>query len=139
MSEVLQSARRLCFIPEAGLLLMCDFDGYLSEEIGPKIRPVVVISPVMHNWQAPMVVPLSHGEAYGEHTIKLCPDHYPVLDGQPSWAKVQCATHVGLSRLDRMKFGGKHRSVFLEPHDLARIHYALLAFLTGEPVGRRAA
>jgi uncharacterized protein YifN (PemK superfamily) len=94
----------ISFHPKAGMVLICDFTGYIAPEI-IKSRPVVVITP-NHFYRAGLciVVPLSTTPP-----DPIQPYHY-ALTGSPfpndkteHWAKCDLVATVSISRLDRVK------------------------------------
>jgi uncharacterized protein YifN (PemK superfamily) len=92
--------------PKAGMVVACDFRGYIAPEI-VKLRPVVIISPNHINRpNLCTVVPLSTTEP-----IPFLPYHY-LLQGNPLpgqntvvWAKCDLVATVCFDRLDRVKIG----------------------------------
>lgn len=92
--------------PKAGMVLSCDFRGYIAPEI-VKRRPVVIISP--NHLKRPglyTVVPLSTTAP-----DPICNYHYK-LKGNPIpgenkevWAKCDLVATVAFERLDRVKLG----------------------------------
>lgn len=90
--------------PKAGMVLHCDFRGYILPEI-VKRRPVVIVSPNHLNRPGLFtVVPLSTTAP-----SPVCPYHYR-LKGNPIpgeaavvWAKCDLVASVCLERLDRIK------------------------------------
>jgi uncharacterized protein YifN (PemK superfamily) len=95
----------IIFHPKAGMVLACDFKGYISPEI-VKTREVVVISPnhlIRPNLCT--VVPLSTTPPN-----PICDYHYrlngnpiPGDDAEEIWAKCDLAATVSYARLDRVK------------------------------------
>lgn len=99
----------ITFIPKAGTILICNFDGYVLPEI-IKTRPVVIISP-NHMKRAGLytVVPLSTTKPTIVESY-----HYELLDpikndGSLCWAKCDLAATVRKDRLDRVKI---HRGTY---------------------------
>ncbi len=95
----------ITFHPKAGMVLACDFRGYIAPEI-VKTRQVVVISP-NHLLRPGLctVVPLS---TTAPNTI--CDYHYRIIgnpvpgDTTPEiWAKCDLVAAVSYDRLDRIK------------------------------------
>ena len=92
------------FYPKAGMVLMCDFDGYRVPEI-VKNRPVVVVSPTrLTRHGLTTVVPLSTTAP-----SPVQPYHY-ILEGNPipgnarlAWAKCDLVATVRYERLDRIR------------------------------------
>lgn len=95
------------FYPKAGMVLMCDFDGYRHPEI-VKRRPVVVISPnSLIRKDLCTVVPLSTTAP-----VPPLPHHYllplnpiPGSEETEVWAKCDLVATVCIDRLDRAKSG----------------------------------
>jgi len=120
------------FIPEAGQILMCDFesDGFIRPEM-QKIRHCVVVSPrYRRHTGCCLVVPLS----------TVCPDDvelyhhripagtYQALDAErDSWVKGDMLTHAAFGRLDRPYENGRRARVVLNAEDLRAIRKAILA------------
>ena len=95
------------FHPKPGMVLLCDFHGYIAPEI-IKRRPVVVISPAhLRRTGLIAVVPLSTTAP-----SPIEPYHY-LLRGNPvpgstaeqTWAKCDLVASVSVERLDRFKIG----------------------------------
>ena len=87
--------------PKAGMIVMCDFAGYIVPVI-VKVRPVVVISP--NHISRPrlcMVVPLSTTPP-----LPIRPYHYKLAgspfshDPSEVWAKCDLVASVSIERLD---------------------------------------
>jgi uncharacterized protein YifN (PemK superfamily) len=92
--------------PKAGMVLSCDFVGYILPEI-VKRRPVVVISP--NHLTRPglfTVVPLSTTAP-----VPICNYHHKLTgnpipgEGAEVWAKCDLVASVAFGRLDRIKIG----------------------------------
>src|ERR1044072_1661132 len=96
----------LSFHPKAGMVLACDFTGYVLPEI-VKTRPVVVVLPNHLNPPGLFtIVPLSTTAP-----VPVCDYHYR-LNGNPIpgenkevWAKCDLVATVAGLRLDRIKMG----------------------------------
>lgn len=95
----------ITFHPKAGMVLMCDFRGYILPEI-IKTRPVAIISP--NHLKRPglvTVAPLSTTAP-----VPVCEYHYQ-LKGNPIpgdsatevWAKCDLVATVSVDRLDRIQ------------------------------------
>jgi uncharacterized protein YifN (PemK superfamily) len=94
----------LIFHPKAGMVLHCDFSGYVAPEI-IKRRPVAIVSP-NHLYRPGLftVIPLSTTPPN-----PVCRYHYK-LSGNPIpgesaevWAKCDLVATVSIVRLDRIK------------------------------------
>lgn len=93
------------FYPKAGMVLVCDFKGYILPEI-VKAREVVVISPndiIRPNLCT--VVPLST-----TRPNPICNYHYRLIgnpipgdDAEEIWAKCDMVATVSYDRLDRVR------------------------------------
>lgn len=95
------------FHPKPGLVLYCDFEGYVQPEI-IKRRPVVVVSPEgMKRPGLVTVVPLSTTppKPVQPWHYKLQGNPIPGHQGRHVWAKCDLAASVRLERLDRVKVG----------------------------------
>ncbi|HEY0383884.1 MAG TPA: type II toxin-antitoxin system PemK/MazF family toxin [Candidatus Elarobacter sp.] len=97
----------LRFFPGPGMILMCDFSGYVLPEI-VKTRRVVVVSPkrlFQSLWDVTLVVvPLSEIEPR-----PLGPWHHCIPSGRyrgvaTCWAKADLLAHVSLARLNRIYY-----------------------------------
>ena len=90
----------LPFIPDAGMVLKCDFTrGFVKPEI-VKFRPVVVISDRARNRGTTMVVACSTGQPRDGRTlaVQLPAVKYPFLKAD-NWAKSQMIYSVSAARL----------------------------------------
>lgn len=92
--------------PKAGMVLSCDFRGYIVPEI-IKRRPVVIVSPNhQHRPGLHTVVPLSTTTPN-----PICNYHYKLLgnpipgESMEVWAKCDLVAAVAFERLDRVKIG----------------------------------
>lgn len=119
----------ILFVPQQGMVLMCDFDtGFVPPEIA-KVRHVVVISPRhRRNSGSCLVVPLS---TVAPNPME--PFHYRIPANTYSffrkntdvWAKADLLSHVSFGRLDRVLDAGKYCSPMLSPADLQAIQQAV--------------
>lgn len=118
--------------PKAGMVLMCDFAGYVTPEI-IKVRPVVVISPThLHRPGLVTVVPLSTTAP-----SPVMAYHY-LLQGNPVpgssatevWAKCDLSATVRLDRLDRVEHARRQYSIgHISPNQVRAIRLGVLASL----------
>jgi len=99
--------------PKAGMIVVCDFSGYMIPEI-VKVRPVVIISP--NHISRPglcTVVPLSTTPPN-----PIQPYHYKLIgspfphDPTDVWAKCDLVASVSFARLDRVKIARGTYNVF---------------------------
>lgn len=99
------------FYPKAGMVLICDFSGYMTPEIVKK-RPVVVISPNKLNRPGLCtVIPLSKTAPHVKQPYHLLLDD-PVNSSNVNgvWAKCDLVATVSVERLDRIKYArGKYK------------------------------
>jgi uncharacterized protein YifN (PemK superfamily) len=120
----------LRFFPEPGMILICDFDGYIRPEV-IKTRRVVVVSPkrLFRSLSdvTVVVVPLSEIQP-----VPLETWHHRIPDGRyrgvaTCWAKGDLIAHVSVARLDRV-FHGRDRIVpLVSGSDLRAIRAAAAA------------
>lgn len=124
------------FVPQQGMVLMCDFTGFVPPEM-TKVRHVVVVSPRhRRNSGSCLVVPLS---TVAPNPVE--PFHYRIPANTYSffrkntdvWAKADLLSHVSFGRLDRVLDNFKYRSPSLNPSDLTGIQSAVWAAL-GRPL-----
>ena len=120
----------ITFVPDAGDVLMCDFNGFVAPEM-TKLRKVVILSP-RSRISFPgtyLVVPLSKTPPV---PLEPChcefrPRSYDFLDPVESvWAKANMMTCVATVRLDRLKLHGRFSAARIRREDLARIRLAVL-------------
>ena len=95
----------ITFYPKAGMVLMCNFRGYMLPEI-VKTRPVVVISP--NHLQRPglcTVVPLSttFPNPVCEYHYRLVGNPIPGDRAPEIWAKCDLVASISVKRLDRIR------------------------------------
>jgi uncharacterized protein YifN (PemK superfamily) len=120
----------ISFVPSAGDVLMCDFDGFRPPEM-TKIRPVIIVSPRSRTSfpDAYIVVPTSTtppASVEGWH-CQLKRRSYPCFDQiVPIWAKCDMVTCIAARRLDRIKVAGSYNRVQIRRDDLARVRQAVL-------------
>ena len=94
----------ISFVPSAGDVLMCDFDGFKPPEM-TKIRPVIILSPRSRRAfpDTYIVVPTSRtppASVEGWH-CQLKRGSYPCFDQSvPIWAKCDRVTCIAARRLD---------------------------------------
>lgn len=103
----------ITFHPKAGMILMCDFSGFIAPEM-VKNRPVVLVS-ANHLERGGLytVVPLSSSapDKVQPYHLKLENNPLPRLCKE-CWVKGDMVTTVGVARLDRVKVS---RGVYLVP------------------------
>lgn len=113
----------ISFHPKAGMILVCDFSGYVVPEI-VKTRPVVIVSPD-HLVRPGLctVVPLSTTPP-----SPIRPYHYKFLnnplqhESEEVWAKCDLIASVSVHRLDRVKVArGTYRVFHVSTDQLKRI------------------
>ena len=123
----------LTFFPEPGMILVCDFSGYVAPEM-IKTRPVVVISPRRHDVSLPaatsIIVPIST-----KPPLPQRPWQYRISGGKyrgipECWAKADLVAHVSIQRLDRLRVASEYVLQSLDQADLAGVRLAL-RFATG--------
>ena len=119
----------ITFVPDAGDVLMCDFDGFKPPEMTKK-RQVVILSPRARrvNPDTYIVVPISTtppATLLGCH-CELRRGAYPCFDPVTIWVKCDMVTCVAAHRLDRVKVAGRYNRVQIRRDDLARIRSAVL-------------
>ncbi len=120
----------LRFFPEPGMILICDFAGYVVPEI-VKTRRVVVVSPKRFfaalSDVTSVVVPLSEFEP---DTLRAW--HHRIARGRyrgigTCWAKGDLIAHVSVARLDRLFHDGERIVPVVSRHDLAAVRAAAAA------------
>ena len=124
------------FVPQQGMILMCDFAGFVPPEM-TKVRHIVVVSPRhRRNSGSCLVVPLS---TVAPNPVE--PFHYRIPANTYSffrantdvWAKADLLSHVSFGRLDRVLDARKYCSPRMHPSDLKGIQLAV-----SEALGRPA-
>ncbi len=123
----------LTHVPDAGEVLMCDFDGFKKPEM-VKVRRVVVLSPRARRGypQTYIVVPLSKTapDCIEKHHCAFGPRSYTFFHSSETvWAKADMVCCVARHRLDRLRFNGRYQSCDLRKDDLERIRGAVLSAL----------
>lgn len=95
----------LNFQPRPGMVVMCDFSGYIVPEMVKK-RPVVVVARNRKNRQLVTVVPLSTTapDKLEDHHHQLSANPLPGKEHITCWAKCDMIATVSLAQLDRYKF-----------------------------------
>ncbi len=120
----------LRFFPDPGMVLICDFSGYVPPEI-VKTRRVVVVSPKRlfpSLWDVTVVVvPLSEIEPR-----PLSAWHHAIPSGRypgvgTCWAKGDLIGHVSLARLNRIYYDGNRIVPVVRDADLRAIRAAAAA------------
>jgi mRNA interferase MazF len=120
----------ISFVPSAGDVLVCDFDGFRPPEMN-KVRPVIILSPRSRRAfpDTYIVVPTSRtppASVEGWH-CQLKRGRYPCFDQSvPIWAKCDMVNCVAARRLDRIKVAGRYNRVQIRRDDLARVRQAVL-------------
>ncbi len=119
------------FVPEPGMVLMCDYNtGFIAPEM-VKVRHSIVVSPKIQNAQGLcIVVPISsvRPNPVLAYHHRFMPDAYPFLTpGRPHWAKCDMVSHVSHARLDRVLIQGKYESPKITEADLEAIRNCLLS------------
>lgn len=94
----------LTYQPPAGVVVYCDFSGFVQPEM-VKTRPVVVLARNKKNNKLVTVVPISSTEpdTLQAYHHELLPNPIPDKPGVRSWAKCDMLTTVFIARLDRVK------------------------------------
>lgn len=112
----------ITFAPKAGMILMCDFSGYVVPEIIKK-RPVIVISPNhLKRYGLVTVVPLSTTPPTPPEGHHLEIDNLLKNDGTTHWVKCDMVATVRLERLDRVKTGKRTFStIYVSKEQLKQI------------------
>lgn len=121
----------LTFYPKPGMILVCDFKGYIAPEI-IKTRPVVVISPAhLKRHDLITVVPLS---TTAPNPVE---DYHYLLKGSPvpgsarvAWAKCDLVATVCRGRLDRVRIArGNYQVGHISPQQVRAIRLAVACSL----------
>lgn len=118
----------ITFHPKSGLVLICDYAGFVAPEMVKK-RPVVVVSPD-HLERAGLhtVVPMSTTAPTRIHPYHLKLDRNPVpgMSGDV-WVKCDMVATVRNDRLDRIKLGrrGPYVTTEVTPEELEAIRTCL--------------
>jgi uncharacterized protein YifN (PemK superfamily) len=114
------------------MVLICDFDGYISPEIIKK-RPVVVVSPShLRRPGLVTVIPLSTTppNPVERYHYRLTGNPVPGSDAAEVWAKCDLIATVCIERLDRVKFGRRQYEIGrVGPDQVRRMRLAALASL----------
>jgi mRNA interferase MazF len=117
----------ITFHPKAGMVLMCDFVGYIAPEM-VKTRPVVIVSP-SHLERSGLytVVPMSATAPNNPQPYHLKLANNPLPKGAPEvWVKCDMVATVGVQRLDRVKVSrGIYKVCQVTPEELAAIRECL--------------
>jgi len=120
--------RTLGIIPVPGMVLMCDFDGYVAPEM-IKNRHVIVISPKTINALGTMVVvPVSSIEPkpVAKYHVHFAANSYACFTpGEQHWAKCNMIAHVRYDRLDRVKANGAWCTPSISDAHLAEVRSAV--------------
>jgi uncharacterized protein YifN (PemK superfamily) len=120
--------KSLGIIPDAGMVLMCDFNGYVAPEM-VKNRHIVVISPKSINQLGTLlVVPVSSNEPkpLSKFHVHFPADCYPCFTpGEEHWAKCNLVAHVRFDRLDRVKANGAWCTPFVSNDHLSELRVAV--------------
>jgi mRNA interferase MazF len=121
----------LTIVPDAGDVLICDFNtGFKPPEM-VKVRRVVVLSPRSRTKfpETFIVVPISKTPpmtAMGCH-CRFAPRSYEFFDPiEAVWAKADLVTCVAHHRLDRLKINGRYSRAVIRRDDLQRVRKAVL-------------
>lgn len=117
------------FHPKPGMILLCDFAGYIAPEMIKK-RPVIVVSPYQLNRRRKCctVVPLSTvaPEDIEDYHHRIPAGTYAFQDFyRDSWVKADMISTVAYQRLDRLKVHGQYRSINLSNKDFILIRQAV--------------
>jgi uncharacterized protein YifN (PemK superfamily) len=119
----------LTLVPKAGMVLVCDFDGYLYPEIIKK-RPIVVISPThLKRPGLVTVVPLSTTlpTPVERYHYKLKGNPVPGSKATEVWAKCDLVATVSVERLDRVEFARRqYRIGNVSPDQVRAMRRAVL-------------
>jgi uncharacterized protein YifN (PemK superfamily) len=105
----------LSVYPKAGMVVACNFHGYVEPEM-IKVRPVVVISP--NHLRRPglcTIIPLSTTapDPIEPYHYKLAASPFP-HEPELAWAKCDMVATVSVLRLDRVKLGrGKYQIYYV--------------------------
>ena len=119
------------FVPEPGMVLMCDYNtGFIAPEM-VKVRHSIVVSPKIQNSQGLcIVVPISsvRPNPVLAYHYRFMPNAYPFFTpGRPHCAKCDMVSHVSHARLDRVQIRGKYESLKITAADLEAIRNCLLS------------
>ena len=118
------------FVPNAGDVLMCDFDGFRPPEMTKKRHVVVLSARSRVSFPSTyVVVPVSKtppGPVEACH-CEFKARSYVFIDQAVSvWAKADMVTCVASGRLDRVKIAGRFSAARISSSDLARIRQSVL-------------
>ncbi len=117
----------ITFHPKAGMVLMCDFDGYIAPEM-VKTRPVVIVSPNhLERGGLYTVVPMSATAPAKPqpYHLKLANNPMPKGDNEV-WIKCDMVATVCVARLDRIKVSrGAYTVCQVTPQELTAIRECL--------------
>lgn len=117
----------ITFHPKAGVVLMCNFSGYVEPEM-VKTRPVIVESPNhLKRYGLHAVVPMSTTPPDDPQPYHLFLEKNPLPDTRGGvWVKCDMVATVRTERLDRIKTGrGHYMTTAITPEELEAIRTCL--------------
>jgi mRNA interferase MazF len=118
------------FLPRQATVLICDFStGFIPPEM-VKRRPVIIISPRLHERRGPhLVVPLSNTrpDEILAHHVRLRAGRYSFLrPGVDSWVKCNLIAAVAPVRLDRLRQGRHWIAPMIDRADFEAVQLGVL-------------
>jgi len=117
-------------IPEAGMVLMCDFHGYVKPEIVKNRHVIVLSSKLFNSWGTVVVVPVSSGAPKKASKVHFMipANKYPCFRAdEDQWVKGNLLSHVRFARLDRVKANGQWCTPKIDEKDLGQVCAAAAA------------
>ena len=118
----------LRFVPDPGMVLICDYDtGFMPPEMTKKRRVVIISPKSLNNRGICSVVPLSttQPDPILPVHVKFEPGAYRfVAQDTATWAKCDMLATVALKRLDRLYLDGYYISPKIAEHHLLAIREA---------------
>ncbi|MSP87809.1 MAG: hypothetical protein EXQ92_03200 [Alphaproteobacteria bacterium] len=119
------------FVPEPGMVLLCDYDtGFRPPEM-VKLRHCIVTSSKFQNKQGLcIVVPVSSVEPkpFLAYHFLFGANAYPFFKPDRShWAKCDLISHVGFARLDRLLLNGQRATPKISDAHLTGVRHCVLS------------
>jgi mRNA interferase MazF len=119
----------LKFIPDPGMVLICDYQsGFIPPEMIKKRRVIVVSPKFLNNRGLCTVVPVSTTPPDAELPVhvRFNPGQYRFFSADmPCWAKCDVIASVSYARLDRIRIGKDFVAPRIGREDFEKIRVAL--------------
>jgi uncharacterized protein YifN (PemK superfamily) len=120
--------KTLGIVPEPGMVLMCDFHGYVEPEMVKNRHVIVLSSKLINSLGTVVVVPISKNMPvpFRQFHVHFPADCYACFTpAREHWAKCNLVAHVRFDRLDRVKANGVWCTPLVSAADLAKIRAAV--------------